>query len=210
MAVICRQKHILNSIDTRIINSSFGIKPFTSGLIYQIITGVQRSEFASEAGLGTSAIGGSIDSNNPKSQSFIQMFGVYITNILVCLSSAVIIMLSPYQSIKLNNINGIELSLFAFSYHFGSSGITLLFIFVFLFSFSTILTCYYYSLVSLTFLIKRPKKFLISLLKVLVAFMSFVGLFLNSVKLWMVIDILVGFLVVINLYSIYKLKHEIM
>ena len=108
--------------------SAFNFRSILSGFFYTMIVGIQRGIFSNEAGVGTSAISSGISSSNPIKQGFAQMSGVYITSLIVCTITAFIILLSPYQDLDFNNFNGIELTSYAFNYHFGTIGKYLLMI----------------------------------------------------------------------------------
>ena len=101
-------------------------------------------------------------------------------------------------------MNGIELTKYAFNYHFGYIGEVLLLIILVLFAFSTIITVYYYALSNLKGL--TNKKLLINILKIVTVLSLFVGGIVSSYVVWRTIDIFVGLLTIINTYSIFMLK----
>lgn len=93
------------AIISLIINSAFNFKSFITGFLTTLIVGIQRGIFSSEAGLGTGAITSSIvDDKVEEKQGFIQMLGIYITTIIICGSTALIILTSNYNSFIFNNI----------------------------------------------------------------------------------------------------------
>lgn len=188
-----------------IIKDAFKFKSVTGGILGTIVIGIQRGIFSSEAGLGTGAIAASTTNSKPVSQGFIQMIGIYITAFLICTSTAIIILTSNYNSISFTDLNGIEITQYAFNYHLGNFGILIVFISICLFSFSTILSGYYDGESSLKYLLKNPKKYLI-ILKIITIIILFLGSIISSSKLWNIVDILVALLAIINIYGIYKLK----
>ena len=201
---------IFNNIDKvvdvflLIIKGAFNFKSFFGGFIATMLIGIQRGIFSNEAGIGLGAIAASYsDSTDGCKCGYIQILGVYITTMLICTSTAFMILLFDYQSIYLNNLNGIELTALAFNYHFGFLGFALLFIFILLFSLTTILTGYYYCESSFRFLRYKSNIF-----KVIVPISVFFGCIVSSALVWLMIDLLVGILSIINIYSIYKLKDE--
>ena len=101
--------------------------------------------------------------------------------------------------------NGIELTQMAYNYHLGSLGNYFIFITIFLFSFSTILTGYYDSEISLKTITNKYT----NLLKIISLISIFLGTLLSPKLIWESIDIIVGILSLINIYSILKLKNEI-
>lgn len=188
-----------------IIKDTFKFKSVTGGILGTIVIGIQRGIFSSEAGLGTGAIAASTTNSKPVSQGFVQMIGIYITTFLICTSTAIIILTSNYNSISFTDLNGIEITQYAFNYHLGNFGILIVFISICLFSFSTILSGYYDGESSLKYLLKNPKKYLL-ILKIITIIILFLGSVISSSKLWNIVDILVALLAIINIYGIYKLK----
>ena len=135
------------------------------------------------------------------------MIGIYITSLIICTSSAFIILTSDYQTFNISDINGIELSIYAFRYHLGTFGVYILMISIILFSLSTILTGYYNGESNLKFLF--PKLIKTKLLKITTLFMIMAGCIIPSNIIWDLVDILVILLSFINIYAIFLLKDVI-
>jgi len=174
------------------------------------IIGIQRGVFSNEAGLGTSSIVASSTSNDDyKRQGMIQMFGIYITTLIICTSTAIILLSSDYYLLNIDDINGIELALHAFKYHFGNIGIYIMVISVLLFSFSTVLTGYYYGESCLEYFFDKPNIKCIYILRGVTLLILFLGCIVSSAFLWSFVDILVGIIVIINLYAIWKLRNDL-
>ncbi len=202
--ILITNYYLLPNIFINIIKKAFNFKCFISGFIPTMIIGLQRGIFSSEAGLGTCSISSSTIGYDDKiGNGSIQMIGIYITSLLICTSTGLVILTSNYNGLNIQN--GIELTQFSYNYHFGLIGNYLVFISIFLFSFSTILTGYYDSEISLKCLTNKYTK----LLKILSLLVIFLGSILSSNIIWKIIDIIVGILSIINIYSILKLKNEI-
>lgn len=198
------------SLFCNIIQDAFHLKPFFSSFLPMVIIGVQRGIFSNEAGLGTGAIASStIDSNDAKGQGFVQMLGIYITTMFICTATSFVILLSPYRTLFLQDLNGIEITQFAFKYHLGNFGILVVYISVLLFSFSTILTSYYDGESSLKYLKKKITKVDLFLLKIGTIFLLFIGVLLPSTNLWNYVDVMVAYLAIINIYAMISLKDKI-
>lgn len=201
---------LIPNIFKEIITSAFTFKSVYGGIFYSIIIGMQRGIFSNEAGLGTGSITSSTSStNSPASQGYIQMLGIYITTLLICTSTVIIVMTSNYKELVLTDVNGIEITQYAFQYHLGSVGNILLFISVLLFSFTTILTGYYDGESSLKYFIEKIKPKHLNLLKISSLIVLFLGCILSSSFLWSFVDILVAFLAIINIYALFKLKEDV-
>lgn len=195
------------SIILLIVNSAFELKPFFSGFLLSLIIGIERGIFSNESGLGLGAIATSaVEEENPTTSGYVQVLGVYITTIIICTATAIMILLFNYNSMSLQNPNGIEITAEAFKYHFGSFGKILLIVNVMFFAFSTILTGYYYCQSALTFL---NNKIDIYFLIVATPISVFIGTISSPKLIWNVIDLLVAILAFINIFSLMKLKDEI-
>ena len=195
----------INDVINIILKEAFNIKSVLSSFIPMILLSIQRSIFATESGIGTSAITGSTTNSNPKTQSYIQTLGVHITSLIICISTSIILLTTNYQILKLDKINGIELVIYSFNYHFGNFGKIILYIIILLFCLSTIITGYYNGESSIKIFKIKNTVFL----KIITTFIVFIGVILESHTLWIIADILIGLMLLINIYTVYKLKHEV-
>lgn len=201
---------VIPSIFKTIVASAFTWKSVYGGFLGSLITGVQRGIFSNEAGLGTGSITSSTSStDSPTSQGYIQMLGIYVTTLLICTATAIIVMTSNYSELVLNDVNGIEITQYAFKYHLGNFGNILLFVSVLLFSFTTILTGYYDGESSLKYLFKNITNKHLNILKVVSLVVLFLGCIISSETLWSFVDILMALLAIINIYTLFKLKHDV-
>ena len=192
-----------------VFKNAFDVRAFFSGFIPMVIIGIQRGIFSNEAGIGTSSIVASSCNGDFRVQGYVQMFGVYITTLIICTATAVIILFSDFSSFNLSNINGIELASHAFSYHFGNIGTYILVISVILFSFSTIITGYYYGESSFNYFFYRINIKYVYILRGITLLILFLGCVMPSNIIWSFADILVGVIVIINLYSIWILRDKL-
>ena len=144
---------LIPSMIKTIVIQAFNIKALGFGVLSALLIGVQRGIFSNEAGLGTGAIASATsDSPIPSSQGFVQVFGIYVSTLVVCTITAFIIMSSDYQHLNLVNLNGIEITQYAFNYHIGPMGSIMVALTIILFAFSTIVSGYYYGEASLKYL----------------------------------------------------------
>ena len=191
-----------------IIKSAFNIKSFTSGVLGSLFIIMQKSIFASEAGLGTGAIAsGATSSNNYVKQGFIGVVSTYFINIVITTITGLIIILSNYKSVYFSNINGIEITNYAFNYHLGHFGEGMLLILILLFAFSTIITGYYYGESNLKLFTSNSK--IIFLLKIFTCIILFIGGVSSSTFVWSLVDIFIAILALVNIYAIFKLKGKV-
>ena len=208
--ILCINYTKIPSMIIKIVKSAFNMKSVTGGFLGTFLVGLQRGIFSNEAGIGTGSIASStVESNKAAEQGYIQMIGVYITTMLICTATAIIIMTSDYNLLSLSDINGIEITQHAFKYHLGSIGNIIIFISIIMFAFSTILTGYYYGESSLKSIFKKLTKNNILVLKLIIIIVVFVGSLTSPSILWKLSDILAATLVIINVYALLKLRHEI-
>ena len=202
--------NLIPNIFINIIKSAFNFKSFFTGFLPTVIVGIQRGIFSNEAGLGTGSIASStVDSNNFIKQGYIQMIGVYITTLLICTSTALIILTSNYTTLNLKDINGIEITQYAFTYHLGNVGNYLVFISIILFSFTTILTGYYNGESCLKYFIKNIKNIHLIILKILTIIVLFIGCLIKASSIWLFVDIMVACEAIINIYALIKLRNSV-
>lgn len=201
---------LLPNIFITIIKSAFSWKSVYGGFIGTLIIGIQRGIFSNEAGLGTGSITSSTSSTDSSiSQGYIQMLGIYVTTLLICTATAVIVMTSNYTELVLSDVNGIEITQYAFKYHLGNFGNILLFLSVLLFSFTTILTGYYDGESCLKYFFENIKTSYLNALKILSLIVLFIGCIIASEVLWSFVDILMALLAIINIYALFKLKRDV-
>lgn len=116
-----------------------------------LLIGVQRAAFSNEAGIGSAAIvHATAKTNSPVSQGFVGMLGPFIDTIVICMVTAlVIVMTGVYQDGQ--GIEGVSLTSRAFESAIPWFPYVLAFT-VFLFAYSTMIAWFYYGLRGLTYL----------------------------------------------------------
>ena len=198
---------MLPSIFFSILTDAFSMKSIFGGFLGTMVIGVQRGIFSNEAGLGTGCIASSAAScDRSASQGYIQMLGIYITTLIFCTATAMIVLTSNYTELVLEDVNGIEIVQYAFQYHLGNVGSILIFVSILLFSFSTILTGYYDGETSLKYLFRKVRNVHLNILKIASLIVLFVGSVISSTFLWDFVDILVAILAILNIYAILHMR----
>lgn len=198
------------SVLLEIITGAFDTKAISGGIISTFIIGIQRGVFSTEAGLGTGSIATSTShTNNKINLGLIQILGIYFTVFIVCTSTALLILTSDYTSLSFENMNGIELTQYALSYHLGKTGIIVLMLSVISLAYSTIVAGYYYGESSLKYLLKNVSNKQINILKIVTVILLLIGSVISATLLWKIVDILVAILAIINMYALIKLRKEI-
>lgn len=206
LIIIIKNINIFPSIIMLIIKSAFNFESFVFGFVSTFLIGIQRGIFSSEAGLGTCTIASSLsDNDNIEKQCFVQMLSVYITSILVCGITGIVILCSNYETFNLLDANGIELTKYAFSFNLGNTGNLIVFITILLFSISSIISCYYDGEVCAKYLGMRRT----SIIKIMTIIIIVLGSVTSSSFLWSFIDVFIAIMSIVNIYTIFMLRDEI-
>lgn len=199
----------LPSILLFIIKSAFTFKSFIYGFLPMFIIGLQRGVFSSESGLGTGSVASSITTENDSvKQGYIQMSGIYIS-LFICITTAIVFLLSDYNLNYLQNVNGIELVQYAFRYHIGRFGDIVVFVSIFLFSYSTIITGYYYGESGIKFITQKNIEQKVFFLKIFTIIIVLLGCLVKANIVWDFVDILVCVLAAINVCALFILRKDI-
>ena len=197
--IIFSNYSVLSSIFIKVIKEAFNFK----SIIPAFLIGMQRSIFITESSLGTSAISASSCDNEPEKQAMLEVLGIHIITFIVCLTTFLIIATTDYQTLSFTNLNGIELVLHAFNYHFGSSGPILLVVITILFAFSTIISSYFFGETNLNILTKN--KYLNNIYKILFILIIIISCYIKPSILWNLCDYFIALLAIINISSIIKI-----
>ena len=201
--VVINNYGIIPSIMVRVVKEAFNIKNF----ILVFLIGMQRAIFITESSIGTSAISSASCDNDPKMQGMLEVLGIHIVTFLICFSTFIIIVTSNYQTIKFDNLNGIEIVMEAFNYHFGGNGGLLLAIITALFAFSTIISSYFFGESNL--LTFSKSKYLKVIFKLFFTGVIVGSCYVKPSILWNLCDFFIALLAIINVSSIIRImKNE--
>jgi AGCS family alanine or glycine:cation symporter len=113
-----------------------------------MILGFRRAAFSNEAGIGSSAIAhAAVRTDEPVTQGFVAMLEPFIDTVVICTLTALVIILTVYDPVMLNNgtISGVELTSSAFESVLPWFPVVLAVV-VMLFAYSTMITWSYYGL----------------------------------------------------------------
>lgn len=178
------------------VREAFNIK----SIIPVFLIGMQRAIFISESGIGTSAISASACDNDSSKQGMLEILGIHITTFLVCFITFLIIVTSNYSLIDFGSINGIEIVMYAFNYHFGEFGRIILSIITILFAFSTIISGYFFGENNLRIFTNNKK--IINVFKIIVILIIAISGYVSPNILWNLTDYFIAILAIINISSI--------
>jgi putative sodium/glutamine symporter len=183
-----------------IVKNAFGFEQAVGGSLgAAIMHGVKRGLFSNEAGMGSAPnVAATATTSHPVKQGLIQAFGVLTDTLIVCTSTAFIILLS--DAYKQPELNGIALTQAALSEHVGSWASGCLAIFIFLFGFGALIGNYYYGETNIRFLHKS--KSWLMLYRISVFAMIIFGSIAKIQLVWDLADLFMGFMVIVNLIAI--------
>ncbi len=183
-----------------IFKSAFGFSEVAGGALgAAMMNGIKRGLFSNEAGMGSAPnAAATAEVSHPVKQGLIQSLGVFVDTLVICSSTAFIILLSGLYTSE--ESNGIVLTQNALEGSLGSwAGIFLAFI-VFLFAFSSIVGNYYYAESNIEF-IKSNKVFLNAFRLLVVGMVAF-GSLAELSFVWNLADLFMGLMAIINLIAI--------
>ncbi|WP_028401734.1 alanine/glycine:cation symporter family protein [Ectobacillus panaciterrae] len=183
-----------------IVKNAFGFQQLAGGSIgAALMNGVKRGLFSNEAGMGSAPnVAATATTSHPVKQGLIQAFGVLTDTLIVCTSTAFIILLS--DAYKQPGLSGVALTQAALSEHIGSWASGCLAIFVFLFGFGALIGNYYYGETNIRFL--HTSKVWVMLYRAGVLAMIIFGSVAKIQLVWDLADLFMGFMVIINLIAI--------
>ncbi|MCD5325749.1 MULTISPECIES: alanine/glycine:cation symporter family protein [Pontibacillus] len=191
-----------------IFQNAFGIEEVAGGAFgAAILNGIKRGLFSNEAGMGSAPnAAAAAEVSHPAKQGLIQTLGVFVDTILICSATAFIIISSgdPSTYMNLENAVGIQITQQAFETHIGSWANTFVAIAILFFAFSSIIGNYYYGETNMQFIKNSPKRIFWYRLAALA--MVFFGAMAKLDLVWLLADITMGIMALINLYAIVRLS----
>ena len=192
------------SLFKTIFENAFGIKQVVGGGIgAALLQGIKRGLFSNEAGMGSAPNAAATATvSHPVKQGLIQTLGVFTDTLIICTSTAFIILLSgvPLDG----SVKGIELTQMALVSQVGSWGGTFISICILLFAFSSIIGNYYYGETNIQFITEN--KVVLYVYRILVAAMVLFGSIASMDLVWNIADVFMGLMAILNLIAIVLLS----
>ncbi|MDO4276369.1 MAG: alanine/glycine:cation symporter family protein [Eubacteriales bacterium] len=163
-----------------------------------VMLGIKRGLFSNEAGMGSAPnAGATADVSHPAKQGLVQMLSVFIDTILICTTTAM--MLLNYGVID-PELTGMPFVQQAVKAEVGELGIHFITASIFLFAFSSLVGNYCYAESNLKF-IKDDKK-LLFVFRIICVLVVFAGALANFDTVWNLADVLMGFMAIVNIIAI--------
>ena len=201
LVVIVMNIGLIPHVMKAIVLDAFGIQQIAGGGIgATMMHGVKRGLFSNEAGEGSAPnVAATATVSHPVKQGLIQALGVFTDTLLVCSSTAFIILLSGLYSTP--GLNGIALTQSALQSEVGTAGPVFVAVAILLFAFSSIIGNYYYGEANIRFITHDTR--VITLYRVCSAgLMVLFGAFASLELVWSLGDLCMALLTACNLVAI--------
>ncbi|MCM3456188.1 alanine:cation symporter family protein [Heyndrickxia oleronia] len=183
-----------------IFESAFGIKEIAGGAVgAAMMEGIKRGLFSNEAGMGSAPnAAATADVSHPVKQGLIQSLGVFVDTLVICSSTAFIILLSGLYNSK--ESDGIVLTQKALETGLGTWASIFLAIIVLLFAFSSVVGNYYYGESNIEFI--KNSKLWLNIYRIAVVAMVAFGSLASLDFVWSLADLFMALMAITNLIAI--------
>lgn len=191
---------------TLIFRSAFDFKAIFGGFTGSVLMlGIKRGLLSNEAGMGSGAnAAATAHVDHPITQGIVQVISVFIDTMLICTTSAMIVLLSGVDlKCGLNEVPFVQAAVSNAIHPFAIHLITFSII---AFAFSSIIGNHYYAEANLGLLNNSKTAFFI--FRVLALFAIFMGSIASAKTVWNLADLLMGIMAVVNIIVI-LLLHDV-
>jgi len=201
--VLIKNITMVPSIFNLIVGSAFGMKQFAGGALgAALMQGIKRGLFSNEAGMGSAPnAAATAEVSHPVKQGLIQTLGVFTDTIIICSSTAFLILISGMYTQE--GLGGIQLTQSALVSQVGNWGAVFIAVCILLFAFSSIIGNYYYGEANIEFM--ADSKGLLLAYRLAVLAMVMFGSQAAISIVWNMADLFMGLMALINIYAIIKL-----
>ena len=188
--IIIKNINIIDDIIKLIIKDAFNNKTIITGMVI----GIKRSIFLNELLIGTTSMSSGINNISAETTANTLTLGTYfITFIISSLISFLVLIYLENGNIVLN-------------YHYNNIGLYFLNLLICLLSTTTIISGIYIGISNISYLTNN--KCIINLVKIIMILSIISGIFINTNRLWNMLDNVMLILIILNTYIVTKLKNE--
>ena len=167
-----------------------------------VMQGIKRGLYSNEAGMGSAPnAAAAADVSHPVKQGLVQMLSVFIDTILICSTTAFMLLLSGVPIDE--NVKGMDYVQKAVLNQVGEFGPLFITISIFLFAFSSLVGNYYYTESNFKFI--RDSKTGLLIFRISCVAAIFIGALMDFTTVWTIADILMGLMAMVNLVVIFLL-----
>lgn len=187
-----------------IFENAFDVKAIMGGFTGSaVVIGIKRGLFSNEAGMGSAPnASASADVDHPVKQGLVQTISVFIDTILICSSTAIMLLVSDVEG-KSGVLDGIPYVQAAISSNVGKWGIHFITFSIFAFAFSSLIGNYFYAESNILFI--RNSKVLLNFFRVTCVVAIFLGAQADFNVVWNLADITMGLMAIVNIIAIFLL-----
>lgn len=187
-----------------IIENAFDFKSMAGGFAGSaVVIGVKRGLFSNEAGMGSAPnASASADVDHPVKQGLVQVISVLIDTILICSSTAFMLLISGVEG-KSGTLDGIAYVQQAMKANVGEWGIHFITVSIFAFAFSSLIGNYYYAESNIMFI--KNNKVLLNVFRVTCIGAILFGAQADFSLIWNIADVTMGFMAIVNIIAIFLL-----
>ena len=199
---IIKNINLVGIIFNTIIKSAFNTKSMLVG----IVIGIKRSIFLNELLIGTTSMSSGINNMDKTVTANTLVIGSYF---IVFIVSTLLTMLILIYKINTNIVDTSYINLLknTFTYHYNTLGNYYLNLMITLLATSSIISGIYIGLSNINYLTNN--KIIINITKLIILTTLTLGIYLNTDKIWLFIDIMMLSLITLNSIIIYKLRDKI-
>ncbi len=187
-----------------IIKEAFDVQAIMGGFAGSaVVLGIKRGLFSNEAGMGSAPnASASADVDHPVKQGLVQIISVFIDTILICSSTAFMLLLSGVEG-ESSVLDGIPYVQKAISANVGEWGIHFITISIFAFAFTSVIGNYCYAESNILFI--KNNKVVLNIFRVTCLVAVFLGAQADFSLVWNLADVTMGFMAIVNIIAIFLL-----
>lgn len=206
MGLVTMALHVteLPQMFAEIFSNAFNFRAMAGGFAGSaVVIGIKRGLFSNEAGMGSAPnASASADVEHPVKQGLVQIISVFIDTILICSSTAVMLLVSGVEGVS-GVMDGIPYVQAAISANVGEWGIHFITVSIFAFAFSSLIGNYYYAESNIVFI--KDNKVVMFLFRVTCIVAIFFGAQADFSLVWNIADITMGLMAIVNIIAIFLL-----
>ena len=168
-----------------------------------VVLGIKRGLFSNEAGMGSAPnASASADVDHPVKQGLVQVISVFIDTILICSSTAFMLLMSGVQG-ESGVLDGIPYVQAAIKANVGELGIHFITVSIFAFAFTSLIGNYCYAESNILFI--KNNKVVLNIFRVTCLVAIFLGAQADFGVVWNLADVTMGFMAIVNIIAIFLL-----
>lgn len=168
-----------------------------------VLIGIKRGLFSNEAGMGSAPNASATATvSHPVKQGMVQVLSVFIDTLMICTTTAFILLLSGVTGVP-ENLDGIPYVQAAISANVGSLGIHFITFSIFAFAFTSLIGNYYYAESNILFI--KNNRILLNVFRITCLIAIFLGAQADFSTVWNLADVLMGFMAIENILVIFLL-----